>query len=209
MGIALNHPSLRSVGWYPPVDANWTTLESFYVARQKSDTSVVTVSGTTAETALMSSATIPANTFQPGVVLDPWAFGNVTIPASSTPSVTFRLRWGGLAGTLLATYTWNFASQASAYQQGWNADSRLVCVTSGVTGTMDAAPNDRESRIGMAKTRGPVSGPSPGPVPGGPPSPPAKALFLPDVPAPTRVHPGGGGAPPLPWPSPGPNTPTK
>jgi hypothetical protein len=108
------------------MDGNLDTLEEEYVARLNSDSSPVTVSSTTSETALISSTTVPANSLQVGSVLAPWAYGTVTIPAFSTPSVTWRLRWGGIGGNVLASWTWNFGSSGSPYTLGWIADYRII-----------------------------------------------------------------------------------
>jgi hypothetical protein len=50
--------------------------------------------------------------------------------------VTFNLRWGGLTGVLLATYTITFGS-AAARQRNWVTDHRLVGVTTGASGTVE------------------------------------------------------------------------
>jgi hypothetical protein len=80
MGIALNRSANQSVNWWGAVDANWSTIESSYYGRLKSDTSVVTVTGTTSETVLMNNTTVPANTLSPGVVLSVWAAGTIGSP---------------------------------------------------------------------------------------------------------------------------------
>jgi hypothetical protein len=137
MGIPLVHTPQGKVDWFADVDGNWSTLESVYVARQKSDASIVTVSSTTSETALMSNTTIPANALVAGTVLAIWAAGSVTIPANATPSITFRLRWGGISGVVLATWTFNFGSNPTAYSLGWVNDHRLVCVSAGSSGSAE------------------------------------------------------------------------
>lgn len=137
MGLPLTHPAEGSVGWFSSFDANLTKLENEFVGRQNSDASVVTVSGTTAETVLMTSTSIPANTLLAGMVLAFFSSGTVTIPATSTPSVTFRLRWGGLGGTLLWSFTWLFGSNPTPYDLGWGAEHWIVCVSPGASGSID------------------------------------------------------------------------
>jgi hypothetical protein len=137
MGIALNRIPEGATNWLALVEENWDTLEDDYLARQGSDTSVVTVTGTTAETALMANTTVPANGLQAGRILHPWAAGSVTIPASSTPSVTWRLRWGGISGTVLASWTWNFGSSGSPYTVGWIIEKMIACVSAGASGSVD------------------------------------------------------------------------
>lgn len=137
MGIALNHPPIGSVGWAALVDANWATLEDQYVARQAGDTSVVTVTGTTAETALMANTTIPADGLGVGTVLDVLAAGNWTIPANSSPTITWRLRWGGTLGVVLATWTWLPTTGGSSVSGGWITNHNLVGVSAGLFGSVE------------------------------------------------------------------------
>jgi hypothetical protein len=137
MGIPLIHTARGNVGWFSDVDGNWSTLEGQYVAREKSDTSIVTVTGTTSETTLMANTTIPANALAVGTVLTTWMAGSITIPATSTPSITFRLRWGGITGVLLSTWTWSFGSNPTAYSLGWVGDFRFISITTGASGSLE------------------------------------------------------------------------
>lgn len=138
MGIPLSHPTLGSTSWFSAMDGNLDTLEEEFFARLNSDTSNVTVTGTTAETALQANATVPANSLQAGSVLHLYAYGTVTIPASSTPSATWRLRWGGPSGTLLTPgFVWNFASDPSSYTLPWSAEYRLIPVSVGASGVFE------------------------------------------------------------------------
>jgi hypothetical protein len=137
VGISLNHQAEGAVGWFSPVDANWSTLESQFVARQNSDASVVTVSGTTAETALMANTTIPANGLAVGTVLDDFSAGTVSIAAFTSPSVVWRLRWGGISGTILVAWTWNFTGGGGGFLGGWIADHKMVGVSTGASGSLE------------------------------------------------------------------------
>ncbi len=58
------------------------------------------IANTTTETIIFPNITIPANYLQDGRVLRIIAFGRHGTTA--TPTLTFRLRWGGVAGTVLA-----------------------------------------------------------------------------------------------------------
>jgi hypothetical protein len=138
MGIPLVHPAKGAESWFPAVDGNWKSLESFFLAREKSDTSIATVSGTTAETALMANTTIPANTLAAGTVIPLWAAGSITVPSTTTGTVTLRLRWGGVSGVILATWTLSFGSNPSAYTVGWVSDWRIVGITTGASGTAES-----------------------------------------------------------------------
>jgi hypothetical protein len=135
MGITLNQVTEGAVAWFPTVDGNWTTLEQKYVAQEAASGSPVTVANTTSETVLMNNTTIPANALGVGTVIPNWTAGTITIPASTTPSVTWNLRWGGLTGTILASFTWNFGSSGSAYTQNWQWDFRVIGISTGSSGS--------------------------------------------------------------------------
>ncbi|HZV00114.1 MAG TPA: hypothetical protein VFF73_25580 [Planctomycetota bacterium] len=133
MGIALNTINEGDVGWFTKLDGDWTTLESQYVAQENADGNVVTVTSTTSETVLISSTTIPANALAVGTVISTFAGGSVFIANMTTPSVTFTLRWGGLTGTVLATFTWNFSSGAATTFPWW-WDFKIGGFSTGVSG---------------------------------------------------------------------------
>jgi hypothetical protein len=59
------------------------------------------VANTTTETIVFPNITIPANYMSDGRILVLESFGRLS--TTLTPTITFRLRWGGVAGTLLAT----------------------------------------------------------------------------------------------------------
>lgn len=59
------------------------------------------VANTTTETILFPNISIPANFMQDGRLLYLRAFGKLS--TTGTPTMIFALRWGGVAGTLLAT----------------------------------------------------------------------------------------------------------
>ena len=137
MGIPLIHPAKTAEAWFTGVDGNWTTLEGQYVARQKSDASSVSVTGTTSETALMANATIPANALGVGIVLVHWAAFTIQVPSLSTPTVTLRLRWGGLSGVSLWATTLVCVSVFGGYTVGVTQDMRFVGITTGASGTAE------------------------------------------------------------------------
>jgi hypothetical protein len=140
MGVSLNHPADGTVGWYSAVDGNWSTIEGQYVARQEGDTSVVTVSGTTNETVLMTNTTVPANALAAGVVLPVFACGSITIPAGTMGlSPTWRLRWGGISGSILlawAPFVYTNTGGASI-NFGWTLVNRIIGVSAGSTGSAE------------------------------------------------------------------------
>jgi len=134
MGIALNQINEGAVAWFPTIDGNWTTLEKSYVAQENADGTVVTVTSTTSETVLITSTTIPANSLAVGAVIANWAGGSIFIPASTTPTAEFRLRWGGLTGVILADFVWSFGSGA-ATTYPWLWEFRILGLTTGASGT--------------------------------------------------------------------------
>jgi hypothetical protein len=56
---------------------------------------------TTTETIIFPNILIPANYMSDGRVLEGYAAGKLS--TTGTPTITFAIRWGGVAGTLLAT----------------------------------------------------------------------------------------------------------
>lgn len=58
------------------------------------------VANSTTETIVFPNVTIPANYLQDGRRLSIKAFGRYS--STATPTLTFRLRWGGVSGTVLA-----------------------------------------------------------------------------------------------------------
>lgn len=57
------------------------------------------INSTATETIIFPNVTLPANYMQDGRCIRITAYGRHT--AASTPTLTFRLRWGGVAGTVL------------------------------------------------------------------------------------------------------------
>jgi len=60
------------------------------------------VANTTTETIIFPNVTIPANYLADGRVLRLAAKGRWSNVVTAVPTLTFRLRWGGVAGTVLA-----------------------------------------------------------------------------------------------------------
>lgn len=58
------------------------------------------IANTTTETIIFPNVTIPANYLQDGRVLRLTAFGRHS--TTGTPTLTFAIRWGGVAGTIIA-----------------------------------------------------------------------------------------------------------
>ncbi|HZV00115.1 MAG TPA: hypothetical protein VFF73_25585 [Planctomycetota bacterium] len=139
MGVSLNHPTLGQVGWAGSVDSNWTTIEGQFVARKAASTTTVTVSSTTSETALISTASIPANTLVAGFTIRIYAAGSISIPSSMVGvPVTYNLRWGGLGGTLLQSAAWSYTGTGAAYTVAWSTNFVILCTNNGATGHVES-----------------------------------------------------------------------
>lgn len=91
------------------------------------------VANTTTETAIHANLTIPANYMQDGRVLRMRAFGKLS--TTGTPTMTFALRWGGAAGTLLAT-TEALTMGSGVTTVNWSIEIYLHVRTNGATGTL-------------------------------------------------------------------------
>lgn len=93
------------------------------------------VANTTSETIVFPDTTVFANYMQDGRVLRIRAQGKYS--NTGTPTLTFRIRWGGVAGTLLA------ASAAVTTPSGvtnamWEIDAVLQTRSNGSSGTIFA-----------------------------------------------------------------------
>lgn len=91
------------------------------------------VANTTTETIIFPDKVIPANSMQDGRLLTIRAFGKLS--TTGTPTITFAIRWGGVAGTILAT------SEAMTMGSGvtnvnWFLDADIMVRTNGATGTL-------------------------------------------------------------------------
>jgi hypothetical protein len=96
-------------------------------------TSTTTVSNTTTETVL-HSFTIPGSDASAGSVYRIAAMGTMDWTTGS-PTVTFRVRLGGIAGTVIATCVVACTASASTAAPAWSVEGDIVCVTTGGTGT--------------------------------------------------------------------------
>lgn len=93
----------------------------------------VAVANTTTETILFPNITIPANFMQDGRALRITAYGRHSTTA--TPTLTFRIRWGGVSGTVLC------ASGAITAGSGvtaamWRLEAIIQVRSNGSTGTI-------------------------------------------------------------------------
>lgn len=96
-------------------------------------TSTTTVSNTTTETVL-HSFTIPGSDASAGSVYAIKATGTMDWTTGS-PTVTFRVRLGGVAGSVIASCTVACTASASTAAPAWSVDGDVVCITTGGSGT--------------------------------------------------------------------------
>lgn len=96
------------------------------------------VANTTTETVLVPNVTIPANYLQDGRGLQISAYGSYGTTA--TPTIIFQLRWGGVAGTVLAkssTVTTTSAVGGGASMTAlWSMNAFIQTQTNGSSGKL-------------------------------------------------------------------------
>lgn len=89
------------------------------------------VSATTTETIIFPNVTIPANYMQDGRVLRLTSYGRHT---SAGQTFTFRFRWGGVAGTVIAASPAVTGPTATAGI--WKCEGIIQTRSNGATGTV-------------------------------------------------------------------------
>ena len=96
----------------------------------------VAVNTSTTETIVMPNVTIPANFMQDGRVLRVTVMGRWSSLTATTPTVTWRIRWGGVAGTLLVT-SGAITTTATATTSGpFKMEVLIQTRTNGSSGTL-------------------------------------------------------------------------
>lgn len=91
------------------------------------------VANTTTETAIFPAFVLPANYMQDGRLLRLRAFGKLSTTA--TPTITFAIRWGGAAGTLLAT-TEPLTMGSGVANVNWEVEALIHVRSNGSSGTL-------------------------------------------------------------------------
>lgn len=96
------------------------------------------IASSTTETILVPNVVIPANFMQDGRLLRLRAFGGYGTTA--TPTLTFALRWGGVAGTVIAktaavTLTSGVGGGASM-TAAWSFEALIQCRANGSSGSL-------------------------------------------------------------------------
>lgn len=91
------------------------------------------IASTTTETIIFPNVNIPASYMADGRVLRLRAFGKLS--TTGTPTIIFAIRWGGVAGTLLAT-TEAITTASGSANVNWSIDALIQTRTNGATGTL-------------------------------------------------------------------------
>lgn len=96
------------------------------------------VANSTAETILFPNVTVPANYMQDGRALR--LEMNGSYGTTATPSLIFALRWGGVAGTVLAKGAANVTTSGvgggASMTALWEADMKIQTRSNGSSGTL-------------------------------------------------------------------------
>lgn len=91
------------------------------------------VANTTTETIAFPNITIPANYMADGRLLRVRAFGKLS--TTGTPTIIFAIRWGGVAGTLLAT-TEAITCASGAANTAWSLEAYIQTRANGAAGSL-------------------------------------------------------------------------
>ena len=91
------------------------------------------IANTTTETIIFPNTTFPANYMQDGRALRITAYGRHS--TTGTPTLTFRIRWGGVGGTVLAASGAITAGSAVSAAM-WMLQALLITRANGSSGTI-------------------------------------------------------------------------
>lgn len=91
------------------------------------------LANTTTEGIIVPNVTIPANYMADGRLLHANVFGKLS--TTGTPTITFAVRWGGAAGTLLAT-TEALTNGSGVTNVNWALDIYIQTRSNGATGSL-------------------------------------------------------------------------
>jgi hypothetical protein len=93
----------------------------------------VAIANTTTETIIFPDYTLPADFMRDGRVLQIRAFGRHSTTA--TPTLTFRLRWGGVGGTVLAA-TGAITCGSGVTAAMWGLEAYIQTRVNGASGSL-------------------------------------------------------------------------
>lgn len=93
------------------------------------------VSNSTAETIVCPDFSVPAYYMAPGRTLRIWVSGVMSNVVTTPGTLTLRLRWGGVAGTVLLASAAQGLDTTARTNSLWAAQMYVVCRTDGSSGT--------------------------------------------------------------------------
>lgn len=93
------------------------------------------VSNTTTETIICPDFSIPAFYMAPYKTIYIWAFGVNSNVVTTPGTLTMRVRWGGVSGTVLLATAAQGLDTTARTNALWNMEAKIVCRTAGATGT--------------------------------------------------------------------------
>jgi hypothetical protein len=93
------------------------------------------IANTVTETIICPDFNLPAYYMAPGRTLQLRAFGVNSNVAGTPGTLTFRVRWGGVAGTVLLATAALGLDTAAHTNALWSLNAIIVCRTAGATGT--------------------------------------------------------------------------
>jgi len=93
------------------------------------------ISNTVTETIICPDFSIPAFYMAPYKTLYFWAFGVCSNVVTTPGTLIVRVRWGGVAGTVLLQTSAQGLDTTARTNALWQAEGKIVCRTAGATGT--------------------------------------------------------------------------
>ena len=93
------------------------------------------ISNTVSETIVCPDFNIPAYYMVPGRTLYVYAAGVMSNVVTTPGTATFRVRWGGVAGTVLLASAAQGLDTTAHTNALWNLEAWIVCRTAGASGT--------------------------------------------------------------------------
>lgn len=95
----------------------------------------VQISNTVTETIVCPDFNIPAYYMAPGRSLRLWVFGVISNVVTTPGTLIIRVRWGGVAGTVLLASAAQGLDTTARTNALWAAQAVILCRTAGATGT--------------------------------------------------------------------------
>jgi hypothetical protein len=95
------------------------------------------VSNTVTETIVCPDFNVPAFYMQPGRVLQVTAYGVCSNVVTTPGTLTYRIRWGGVAGVVLVASLALPLDATARTNYGWRLQAHITCRTAGATGTFN------------------------------------------------------------------------